>query len=118
MTVCCDCVLYHAARCFVLIGAFIYIFFALLCPNRGFRVTSGGLLRFLKGCGAGLERLNMLGCGTISDASLRHIALSCVRMTALDLSWCNISDTGIELLVEGSIEGLVSIKLQVFLTCA
>ena len=80
--------------------------------GRSSGVTSGGLIRFLKGCGPGIEQLNMLGCGTISDASLRHIALACVRMTALDLSWCNVSDTGIELLVEGSIEGLASIKLQ------
>ena len=37
MTVCHDCVLHHAVRCFLLIGALSMLPGGLLCPNWGFR---------------------------------------------------------------------------------
>eukprot|EP00041_Stephanoeca_diplocostata_P012456 m.208387 g.208387 ORF g.208387 m.208387 type:complete len:702 (+) comp18964_c0_seq1:232-2337(+) len=59
-------------------------------------VSTSGVLRLLRACGDRLVTLNVTGVTTITDATLCHVARVCSRLEALDLSWCHITNEGIE----------------------
>ena len=66
-------------------------------------VTSSGLRELFRRCAENLEELNFIGCNggqLIGESILLHVGLRCNKLRAVDVSWSNVGDNGVEALVQ------------------
>lgn len=73
------------------------------------------MLALVQACGAGLEKLCLRSCSTVSDKALECIAQHCSRLVDLDLGWCGVSDQGLLQLAARHGTPLVALSLKVTL---
>ncbi|EDO35101.1 predicted protein [Nematostella vectensis] len=74
---------------------------------RGNCVTANGLRSLFRNCCDTLEEVDFSGCSggeLIGESILLHISARCTSVVSVDVSWTNVSDNGVQALVENIIQ--------------
>ncbi|KAL9979146.1 hypothetical protein ACROYT_G016761 [Oculina patagonica] len=70
---------------------------------RGDKITAKGLRELFRNCSDSLEELNFSRCRggeLIGESVLLHVAARCHWLKSVDASWTNVSDNGVQALVD------------------